>query len=72
MEMMNRAIEGASDFREMLRKLQDTQREDFARLMSERPAKAPPALRKPIPPKRPGENRRDYRARVLSAQKAEA
>jgi hypothetical protein len=80
MEMMNRAIEDASDFMEMKRKLMQTQESRFRELeqrgrhemlddlrkMEIAPA---PIAARPIPPKRPGENRRDYRARVLSAQK---
>lgn len=65
MEMMNRAIEGASDFRDMMRKLQEP--------MPQRPAVViTPEMRAALPPKRPGENRRDYRARVMSTQKAAA
>ncbi|HYE39911.1 MAG TPA: hypothetical protein VEB23_08265 [Ramlibacter sp.] len=67
MEMLNRAIEDAAYSREFLRKLQEP---GIGRV---RPAVViTPQMRKPLPPKRPGENRRDYRARVLSAHKVEA
>lgn len=67
MEMMNRAIEDASDFQEMMRKLQ--QRREVGTIRPQYAHEMEAAQqRKPLPPKRPGENRRDYRARVLSVQ----
>lgn len=68
MEMLNRAIEEAAYTREFIRKLQEPG------IGRSRPAVVitPEMQRKPPPPKRPGENRRDYRARVLGAQKAGA
>lgn len=59
MEMLNRAFEDAADFADMMRKLKEPGRHI-------RPAVV--MQRKPLPPKRPGENRRDYRARVLATQ----
>lgn len=82
MEMMNRAIEDASDFMEMKRKMMESmdkrliaaeraQRTGAHEMLDDlRKMEIAPA--RPIPPKRPGENRRDYRARVLSAQKQAA
>jgi hypothetical protein len=62
MEMLNRAIEEAAYSAEFIRKLQETRARPPVLLTEYMRAK-------PLPPKRPGENRRDYRARVLSAQK---
>lgn len=71
MEMMNRAIEGASDFQEMMRKLQ--QRREVGTIRPQYAHEIEAAQKaKTLPPKRPGENRRDYRARVLAAQKVAA
>lgn len=64
MQMMNRAIEGASDFREMMRKLEaghDQQRAEVH------------ALTRPnVSPKRLGENREQYRARLRAESKVRA
>lgn len=65
MQMLNRAIEDAAYTADFIRKLQEPARRSTAPITKEMQAK-------PIPPKRPGENRRDYRARVLAAQGAKA
>lgn len=70
MEMMNRAIEDASDFMEMKRKLLENHERRFAELAQQRGKhemlddlqKMEIAPGKP--PKRPGENREQYRARI--------
>lgn len=63
MEMMNRAIEDASEFREMMRKLQEPAKRG---VRIAHPAEVLPAIRAvpPKPPKRRGENRAQYRARI--------
>jgi hypothetical protein len=73
MEMMNRAIEDASDFGGMLKKLQENipLREDSnlaAKLRREVDEMAAQDIERVAPPKRPGENREQYRARIRSLQ----
>lgn len=70
MEMMNRAIEDAADFRDMLEKLQGGQPvPGHARSEAERAAIQKFINDAPrIPTRRPGENRSQYRARVFSSR----
>ena len=62
MEMMNRAIEDASDFMELKRKLLG--REAFERTTSAPLAEMRKRTERDLSPKRPGENREQYRARI--------
>ena len=62
MEMINRAIEDASDFMELKRKLLD--REAFERTTSAPLADMRKRPARDLSPKRPGENREQYRARI--------
>jgi hypothetical protein len=62
MQMMNRAIEDAQDFRGFMHALQ--QRNPAAPQAPHADDKAPEP---PRVPKRPGENRAQYRARVYGA-----
>ena len=64
--MLNRAFEDAADFTDMMRKLQEPGHHIRPAVVITKEMQ-----RKPLPPRRPGENRRDYRARVLGAQKVE-
>lgn len=70
--MMNRAIEDASDFMEMKRRMleraEDAMRADvFERKLAEAAQKM---QAEPQHQKRPGENREQYRARVFGKAKA--
>lgn len=62
MEMINRAVEDASDFMEMKRKL--LERRDRLILAGER-KEIEPKVDPRQPAKRPGENREQYRARIF-------
>lgn len=72
MEMMNRAIEDASDFMDMKRKLM--RRMDDAVFEAKRDPEQEEMrkvhARAPQPPRRPGENREQYRARIHGKVKA--
>lgn len=68
MEMMNRAIEDASDFMEMKRRLM--QRAEIAMREDSFERKLADAAQKVQPPKRHGENRAQYRARVFGKVQA--
>jgi hypothetical protein len=72
MEMMNRAIEDASDFMEMKRKLLKTTDQCFTDAVraQERQDMAKVAAVPPVPPKHPGENRQQYRARLRAMETA--
>jgi hypothetical protein len=61
MEMMNRAIEDAADFTDFKRKLEQRQ-PGYAHGLRDH------ALQRP--PKRPGENREQYRARLRALESA--
>jgi hypothetical protein len=72
MEMMNRAIEDASDFMEMKRRMLERaetamRAADFERTLADAAQNVRPQMTRPL--KRPGENRQQYRAR-LRAQEA--
>ena len=65
MEMMNRAIEGASDFQGMMQNLRagaDKTRDDVRAMSNSLLVELNEAPRPPS--KRPGENREQYRARI--------
>lgn len=62
MEMMNRAIEDASDFKEMLRKLQEGKDAERGAIQA--------YIQAGVSPKHPGENRKQYRERLRRERKA--
>jgi hypothetical protein len=73
MEMMNRAIEDASDFVEMKRRMLERaepamRAADFERTLADAAQNMRPEMARP--PKRHGENRQQYRARLRALEAA--
>jgi hypothetical protein len=70
MQMMNRAIEDASDFGEMLKKLNESvptrEEHEEAKLAAaaDKQAHADRRIAELMSPKRPGENREEHRKRI--------